>query len=98
VQDDVLGVADLLIDEELLHVGPLVAAELDDLPGLLVLLDGAVAAEVLLEGLADPLHVEVVRESRHRRDALPPVPLLDPDVDLLLRGHPALVSRVLEGV
>ena len=84
VQHDVLGVANFLIDQEFLHVRSLVAAELDDLPRLLVLLDGAVAGEVLLEGLAYALHVEVVGQACHRRDALPPVPLLDADVDLLL--------------
>ena len=49
--------ADLLVDEEAVDVRPLVAGQLDDLAHLAILRHGAVALEVLLEGLADALHV-----------------------------------------
>jgi hypothetical protein len=98
VEDNVVREAYLLVHQKVFHVRSLVSAELNDLPNLLVLLDGAVAAEVLLEGLADALDVEVVGKAGHRRDALAPVPLLDADVDLVFRRDAPLVSRVLERV
>jgi hypothetical protein len=76
----------------------LVSTELNDFPNLLVLLDGAVAAEVLLEGLADALDVEVVGKAGHGRDTLAPVPLLDANVYLVFRRNTPLVSRVLKRV
>ena len=63
--------ADLLVDEEAVHVRPLVAGQLDDLPHLRVFGHGAVALEVLLEGLADALHVEVVREADGAKGLVP---------------------------
>lgn len=42
VNHDLIIVVDLLVDQEVLHKGPLVAGELDDLPHLLVLGDGPV--------------------------------------------------------
>lgn len=50
---------ELSVDEELSDRGPLVALELNDLAGLGVLDDGAVARELLLEGLEDLLGVEL---------------------------------------
>ena len=47
----------LLINEKVLDVGSLISTELDDLSDLRILLDGPVATEVLLEGLADALDV-----------------------------------------
>jgi hypothetical protein len=76
----------------------LVSTELNDFPNLLVLLDGAVAAEVLLEGLADALDVEVVGKAGNGRDTLAPVPLLDANVYLVFRRNTSLVSRVLKRV
>ena len=63
--------ADLLVDEEAVHVRPLVAGQLDDFPHLAVLRDRPVALEVLLEGLADALHVEVVREADGAKGLVP---------------------------
>ena len=57
VQDDVLAVTYLLVDEEILDIGTLVTTKLDDFADVLVLLDGTVTTEVLLEGLADPFDV-----------------------------------------
>ena len=74
--------ADLLVHQEALYISPLVPRQLYDLPNLLVHLHGAVAGEVLLEGLADALHIKVVGEAGYRRDTLAAVSLLDADVDL----------------
>ena len=98
VEDNIVREAYLLVHQKVFHVRSLVSAELNDLPNLLVLLDGAVAAEVLLEGLADALDVEVVGKAGHRCDTLAPVALLDADVNLVFRRNAPLVSRVLERV
>ena len=96
VDDHLALEADLLLHEERVHVRPLVARQLDDLAHLRVLRDGAVALEVLLEGLADALHVEVVGQTLHGRNTLPPVSLLHADVDLRLVS--LLLVGVVEGV
>eukprot|EP00563_Minutocellus_polymorphus_P020522 CAMPEP_0197719760 /NCGR_PEP_ID=MMETSP1434-20131217/3381_1 /TAXON_ID=265543 /ORGANISM="Minutocellus polymorphus, Strain CCMP3303" /LENGTH=128 /DNA_ID=CAMNT_0043304531 /DNA_START=239 /DNA_END=625 /DNA_ORIENTATION=- len=99
VKDNIVLVTNLLIDEELHHIRSLVATELDNLPALLVLLNGTVAREVLLEGLANALNVEVVGKTGDGRDTLPAISLLDADVNLLGGGLPSLVlCRILEGI
>ena len=106
--DDDLGLcADVLVDQEIVDVSPLVARQLDDLTELKIFRHGAVALEVLLEGLADALHVQVFREALDRRDTpkknikvvvfimcilLSSVALLNADMDL------RLVTRLLVGV
>ena len=57
MEDDVLAVAYFLVDEEVLDVGTLVTTQLDDFTDVLILLDGTVATEVLLEGFADTFDV-----------------------------------------
>ena len=84
MKDDRVIEANLLVDEKALDVSPLVPRKLDDLPRILVLLHRPVAGEVLLEGLAYALHVEVVGEAGDRGDTLAAVSLLDADVDLTM--------------
>jgi len=85
--------ADLLVQQELADVRSLVARQLNDLAQLVVLDDGAVAAEVFLEGLEDALHVQVIRQTLHRRQTLAAVTLLHTHVDLA-----AADARVVLGV
>merc|ERR1712216_952226 len=92
VDDHLALEADLLLHEERVHVRPLVARELDDLAQLRVLRDGAVALEVLLERLADALHVQIFREALDRGNTLPAVALLHADVDL------GVIATLLVGV
>ena len=96
VDDDLRGLADFLINQEILGVCPLVPRKLDDLPVVRVLCDGTVAGEVLLEGLADALHVQVVGEALDEGDTLAPVALLHADVHLRLIA--AFLIGVREGV
>mmetsp|Transcript_20711 Transcript_20711/g.65113 ORF Transcript_20711/g.65113 Transcript_20711/m.65113 type:complete len:236 (+) Transcript_20711:75-782(+) len=96
VDDDLGFGTDLLVREKVRDVGPLVPRELNDLAEFLVLGDRPVALKVLLEGFADPLDVQVVRESLDRRDAFSPVPLLHANVHLALVAR-RLVS-VVEGI
>ena len=98
MKDDVLPVAYFLVDEEVLDVRTLVATQLDNFTDIFILLDGAVATEILLEGLADPFDVQVVGKSRDRRDTFPPIPLLDTNMDLLLRRSTGIVPSILECV
>lgn len=99
MKNNIVLVAYLLIDKELHHVRSLVATELDDLSALLVLLHGTVAREVLLEGLANALDVEVVGKTGDGRDTLSAISLLNADVHLFGGGLPSLVlGRILEGV
>ena len=88
--------ADLLVDEEAVHVRPLVAGQLDDLAHLAVLRDRPVALEVLLEGLADALDISIVGQALNGGNTLPPVALLHADVDLRLVS--LIFVRIIEGV
>ena len=99
VQHNVLLVADLLIGQELHHHRSLISRQLDDLIFLLVLLHCPIAREILLEGLANALNVQVVGEASDGGDTLAPVALLDANVDFLVGALAALVlGRVVEGV
>jgi len=98
VQHDAQSVADFLIDEEFLHVRSLVTGKLDDFSRVLVFLYGTVAIEILFEGLADSLDVQVVGQAGHGGDTFSPVSLLDANVDFLLRVAAPLVVGVLKGV
>jgi len=71
-------------EEELGHLGSLVALDLDDVPEFFILDDGAVAVEILLEGLQNLLVVELVRDALDGRQTLLTVSLLVTDVDVAL--------------
>lgn len=98
MQDDAFGVADFLVHQETLDVCSLVSRKLNDFPHVLVLLNGTVTTEILLECLANSFDVEVVGQTGNSRDTLASVSLLDTDVDLFLGGSSGVVSGVLKGV
>ena len=98
MQHDVLSVADFLVHQKILDVGSLIARQLNNFPNLLILLHGTVAREVLLEGLANSLHVQIVCQACHGRDTFPPISLLNTDVYFFFRIVPSLVPGVLKCV
>ena len=98
MQDDASGVADFLVHQKGLDVCSLVSRKLNDFPYFLVLLNGTVATEILLECLANSLNVEIVGQAGDGRDTLAPVSLLDTDVNLFFGVSPGVVSGVLKGV
>ena len=99
VKNNLVLVANLLIDKELHYVRSLITTELDDLSTLLVLLHGTVAGKVLLEGLANALNIKVVGKTGDGRDTFPAISLLDADVNLFGGGLASLVlGRILEGI
>ena len=71
MDDDLVLVADLLVDEELPDVRALVARELQNLPELVVCNHCPVALEGLLQRAKDLVQVQVVREALDGREALP---------------------------
>ena len=75
---------DLVVHQERRGAHALVALKLDDRSQLGVVDDGAVAAELLLEGLDDLLVVERLVEALDGRQGLAAVALLDADVDIVL--------------
>jgi hypothetical protein len=82
---DRLLVSDFLLEEEGLDGFALIALELQHLlPRFLVLEHSAVAAMLLLDRLLDLLQVQLRRETRHSRDTLTAVTLLDADMHLAL--------------
>ena len=98
VQDHASGVADFLVHQKGLDVCSLVSRKLNDFPYFLVLLDGTVATEILLECLANSLNVEIVGQAGDSRDTLASVSLLDTDVNLFFGVSSGVVSGVLKGV
>ena len=67
-------------DQQLADVLALVALQLQHLAVLGVVHHRPVTRELLLSNLDDLLEIVLVREPLHRRQGLPAVPLLDPDV------------------
>jgi len=98
VKHNTLCVADFLIDQKVFDVGTLIPTQLDDLPCFLVLLNGSVATKVLLEGLANTLDVEIIRQSRNSCNTLSTISLLHTNVYFFFRRNAALVARVLKGI
>jgi len=85
--------------EELFHLFPLVALELQYLPILSVFHHSSVTVELFLHHLDDPLQVVVLGDSLDRCQTLAPVPLLDSDVDVFFLGSLLLlVPDVSEGI
>lgn len=90
-------------DEEVGYLDTLITLELDDLTGLLILNERAVASEFLLECLQELLSIVLLGQALQRREGLASVPLLNADVDVvLLRANVCArakrVSLVCEGV
>ena len=75
---------DLVVHQERRRAHALVALQLDDRAQFGVVDHGAVAAELLLEGLDDLLVVERLVEPLDGRQGLAAVALLDADVDIVL--------------
>ncbi len=98
MQNDRFAVTDFLVHQKGLDVCSLVTRQLNNLPHVLVLLDGTVTREILLEGLANSLNVQIVGQTGDGRDTFSSVALLDTNVDLFLGASAGVVSGVLEGV
>ena len=84
---------DLVVHQKGRRAHALVALQLDDRAQLGVVDDGAVAAELLLEGLDDLLVVERLVEPLDGGQGLAAVALLDADVDIVLGRGRSRASR-----
>eukprot|EP00276_Gloeochaete_wittrockiana_P014136 CAMPEP_0184332200 /NCGR_PEP_ID=MMETSP1089-20130417/1427_1 /TAXON_ID=38269 ORGANISM="Gloeochaete wittrockiana, Strain SAG46.84" /NCGR_SAMPLE_ID=MMETSP1089 /ASSEMBLY_ACC=CAM_ASM_000445 /LENGTH=141 /DNA_ID=CAMNT_0026655473 /DNA_START=129 /DNA_END=554 /DNA_ORIENTATION=- len=93
VDFDLLVADHALSHDKVADVLALVALELDDVAELGVVDDGAVAAELLLEGLQETGKVDLRRNALHGREGLLSVSLLDADVDV----GSSLGSTILHG-
>jgi len=94
--DGVLG--DTLLSYEVLNLDPLVALELDDLASLLILDEGTIASEFLLERLEELLAVVLFGETLQGRQCLAAISLLDTDMDVILLGSYFLITELLSFV
>jgi hypothetical protein len=90
--------ANFLVHQKGFHVCPLITRQLNDLANLVILLYGTIATEILLEGLANSLHVQVVCQACYRRNTFSSISLLDTNVNLFFAGASGLVSGVLKGI
>ena len=80
---DLFLLSDPSLNQKMRHFLPLITLELNDLPKLLVLHHVPVAAEVFLQILENLLVAVRFLQTLNSRQALFPIPLLDPDVDVL---------------
>ena len=96
MQDNAFTVTDFLIHQKVLDVGSLVTGQLDDFTDLVVLLNGTVATEILLEGLANSLDVQIVRQPSYSCNTFSSISLLDANVHLFLGVTTRLVSGILK--
>lgn len=72
--------------------------ELNDLTEVLVLHDGTVAGELLLDDLQDLLLVEALGETLDGGEGLAAIALLDADVDVVLAFLGIVVALALFGI
>ena len=98
VQHNTFAVTDFLVHQKGFHVCSLITRKLYDFPRILVLLNGTVATEILLEGLANPFDVQVIGQTGDGCDTFSSVTLLHTNVNLFFRVSTGIVSGVLEGV
>jgi hypothetical protein len=98
VQDNILSMANFLIHQKCLDIGSLISRKLNHITDFQILLNGTVTTEILLEGLANSLGIQVLRNASYRRNTFSSISLLDTNVDLFLCGTSVLVSGVLKGV
>jgi len=89
--DGVLG--DTLFGQEVLNLNPLVTLELNDLASLLILDEGTVASEFLLESLEKLLGVVFLGETLQGGQCLAAVSLLNTDMDVLLLASYVLITK-----
>lgn len=86
------------LNQELLDLLALVALELQDLTVVSVLVDMAVATEILLKGLQNTLQVVLGGDTLDGSDSLAAVALLASDVDIVERSRQRLVTSVSEWI
>jgi hypothetical protein len=98
VQDNILAMANLLVHQKGLDIRSLITGQLNDVANFLIILNGTVATEILLERLANSLRVQVIRQTGYCRHTFTTITLLDTNVDLFLRRVSGPVSSVLKGV
>jgi hypothetical protein len=92
----------LLVDlkssrQEIHHLLALVTLKLENITVLLVVVDMAVAAKVLLKRLKDTLQVVLARYTLDGRDSLTTITLLASNVDIV-DGLSIVVTSVGEGI
>jgi hypothetical protein len=98
VQDNIFGMTNFLVTQKGLDVCSLISRQLNNFTRFFVLLDGTVATEILFKSLANAFHVQIVRQTRNRRNTLSTVTLLHAHVNLFFGRSSSLVSGVLKGV
>jgi hypothetical protein len=97
VQHNHVRSTNLLIHQKALDVGSLIPLKLNNFLLFFVLLHSTVTGEVFLEGLANALNVQILRETSYGRDTLATISLLHSNVNLLFGGM-TTVTGVFEGV
>jgi len=78
------GLWDPLFSEEVGDLDPLITLKLDDLTHLLVVNESTVASKFLLECFKELLGIVLLGQTLQSGQRLPPVSLLDADVDVIL--------------
>lgn len=85
---------DAILNEEVGNLATLVSLELYDLTQLLVVNEGAVAGKFLLKGFEKFLRIVLFGQALQGGQGLPPIPLLNTDVDVIcLRSNVLAVSE-----
>jgi hypothetical protein len=98
VQHNTFAMTNFLVHQKGFHVCSLITRKLNDFPRILVLLDGTVATEILLERFANPFDIQVIGQTGDGCDTFSSVTLLHTNVNLFFSVSTGIVSGVLEGV
>jgi len=97
------GLRNTFFREEVRYLQTLITLKLDDLTHLLVFNEGTITGKFLLESLQELLGIVFLGQSLQRGQSLPPIPLLNTNMDVvLLRTNvvvrPKRVSLIGKGI
>ena len=98
VKNDAISETDFLIHQKALHIRSLISRQLNHLSGFFVFLDGAVAGKILLEGFANALNIQIVRETSYRGNRFSSTTLLNAYVNFFFSLYSIVIAGVLKGV
>ena len=98
MKNNILLMTNLLIHQKIHHICPLIPTQLNDFPIILIFLEGTIAWKILLEGFANSLHVQIIRETSDSGDTFSAVSLLDSDVDFVSLISGLVIFGIFKGV
>jgi hypothetical protein len=98
MQNNVGRRTNFLVHQEALHIGTLIAGQLNDFPGLFVFLNCTIAGKVLFKGLTYSLDVQVIGQTLNGGNTLATVALLHTNVHFVASCYTSFITCVFKRI